>query len=268
MLYIVDGTGPWLADEYNSAMSGSFCSQLEAGLGDRCRRWRGPSISGIEVPFIADSVIEEIRKQPPTEPIFLGGYSRGGAAAIVVAQKIKPRNVTAMFLFDAVDRALVVTPPRVTGNVQNVYHAIRDRSFARQFENSVKDARADLDEANAALRTGIRGNRIGAALFGGDHRATVEVRSRIDRHAVARNLDRDLKWRTRNVGGLSPSNFGNVGLAVVPPGRIELAQFAASHGALGGVPWPDTDVPGDSKAVPLVRRWMWARLIKEGLDLG
>ena len=210
----------------------------------------------------------EIKKQPPNEPIFLGGYSRGGAAAIVVALKVKPRIVKGMFLFDAVDRAMVVTPPRISGNVQNVYHAIRDRSFARQFEGEVKDTRADLDEANAALRTSNRGNRIGAALFGGDHRTTIEVRSRITTHAVARNLDRDLKWRTRNVEGLSPSNFGNVGLAVALPGRIEIEQFAGSHGALGGVPWPDTLVPGDSRTVPLVRTWMWARLVKEGLAPG
>ena len=52
------------------------------------------------------------------------------------------------------------------------------------------------------------------------------------------------------------------------PGRYDSAIFAGSHGALGGVPWPNHEIPGDAKAVPAVRAWMWARLSKEGVLAG
>ncbi|MCR9260218.1 MAG: thioesterase domain-containing protein [Pseudomonadaceae bacterium] len=268
MLYIIDGTGPWLDSTYDIEMNGSFCKQLNNMTGDRSIYNRGPSLLGTELSTIVDEIYLEIRRRPESEPVYLCGYSRGGAAAVIVARKINPRPVRAMFLFDAVDRAIISTGEKISGNVQNVYHAIRDREFARKYEDEVATTRKQLDKANAALSAKNTGNRIRSALLGGDPKATAQVRNRINAHAVPRNKDRDLKWKTRNATGLSPSNFGNTGLSVLPPGKYDTAKFAGSHGALGGLPWSDHELPGDSKAVPAVRAWMWARLIKEGVLTG
>lgn len=268
MLYIIDGTGPWLDNDYGNEMSGSFCTQIHRETGDRSVWQRGPSLLGMELSTIVDEMLREIRKRHDDEPVSLCGYSRGGAAAIIIARHLHPRPVRAMFLFDAVDRAVAFTGGRISGNVLNVYHAIRDREFARQHEGEVAKTRADLDKANAALDAANAGNRIKAALLGGDQKATAQARDRINTHAIPRNKDRDLKWKTRNVAGLSPANFGNTGLSVSPPGRYDTATFAGSHGALGGVPWPDREIPGDSKAVPAVRAWMWERFMREGILAG
>ena len=165
MLYIIDGTGPWLDSVYDSEMSGSFCRQL-ARVVNRSHYNRGPSLLGVELGRIVGDICLQIRKQPGDEPIYLCGYSRGGAAAVIVAREIKPRPVKAMFLFDAVDRALSVSGEKISGNVRNVYHAMRDRNFARQHEGAVVATRAALDRANTALSATNAGSRIRAAFQG------------------------------------------------------------------------------------------------------
>ncbi len=44
-----------------------------------------------------------------------------------------------------------------------------------------------------------------------------------------------------------------------------LQRFEATHGALGGVPWPD--IRGDAAASELVKEWMWGWFRKEGVNL-
>lgn len=66
----------------------------------------------------------------PDAKLFLGGFSRGGAAAIVVAHKLKAdgKNVQEMFLFDAVDRSFWMDNDKtkvIPSNVRAAFHAVR-----------------------------------------------------------------------------------------------------------------------------------------------
>lgn len=266
VIYIVDGTGPWSNADYSAEMAGSFCQQLAKEAGATAFYKRGPSLFGLEVLPIARDVVDEINKRVGwTDPIFLCGYSRGGCTVMEVAKLIRHREVKAMFLFDAVDRCLLPQDDKISGNVRQVYYAKRNPDFARRFEKQVESTRAQLQNANKALDASASRNRVMSALFGGNYKETVAAREAINTNAIARNADRDLRWNTRNDEGLSPSNFGNTGLSVEPPGRHEMGVFDGSHGALGGVPWSEYDVPGDAQAARVVRAWMWARFIKEGV---
>jgi hypothetical protein len=264
MLYIVDGTGAWFNSTYSAEMAASFCSQLHKELGkERSMYWRGPSLLGLEVGLIASAVSFEIHARP-REPVYLAGYSRGGAAVMLVARMIRPRPVAAMFLFDAVDRALVLLDEKVSGSVARVYHARRDPGLIRRYEGELKANRARLAEANAALARSQSRNPVRSALFGTDHKVTVAAREAVSAHGNIALKDRNMSL-TRSVEALSPSNFGNTGLGVELPGTYEEHFFRGSHGAVGGVPWPDDVIEGDRKIVPEVRSWMWARLIREGV---
>jgi hypothetical protein len=61
------------------------------------------------------------------EPILLTGYSRGAAGVIEIAKRLKvlKRDVTAMLLFDCVDRHLGIDAARIPNNVRNVLHVLR-----------------------------------------------------------------------------------------------------------------------------------------------
>ena len=60
-------------------------------------------------------------------------------------------------------------------------------------------------------------------------------------------------------------NFGNTGLEAEAPCKLVISKFEGSHGALGGVPWPDKLIPGDDKNVMPIHAWMWANLRQEGV---
>jgi hypothetical protein len=70
----------------------------------------------------------------PQAPVFLTGYSRGGAGVVAVAARLAKDNVkvTGMVLFDAVDRALGATADEIPTNVERVVYARRDvNAFTR-----------------------------------------------------------------------------------------------------------------------------------------
>ncbi len=70
--------------------------------------------------------------------IFLGGFSRGAAACLVLAHNFQIENIDVqeMYLFDAVDRAVSMEDgftAVVPGNVTRAFHALRDpRGRSRQ----------------------------------------------------------------------------------------------------------------------------------------
>lgn len=75
--------------------------------------------------------VEKSKKSPAK--IYLAGFSRGGAAAIVICHKLKELNipVSGLYLFDAVDRFSSLSDQRcriVPSNVLTAFHAIRCRS--------------------------------------------------------------------------------------------------------------------------------------------
>ncbi|MBS0122550.1 DUF2235 domain-containing protein [Thetidibacter halocola] len=67
----------------------------------------------------------------PDRKLFLGGFSRGGAAMIVIAHRLQQRRIPVqeMYLFDAVDRSFWMDDDQtnsIPGNVTMAFHALRD----------------------------------------------------------------------------------------------------------------------------------------------
>lgn len=64
----------------------------------------------------------------PQAPVYLAGYSRGGAAVVAVAAMLARDNVkiAGLALFDAVDRALGATADEIPTNVERAIYARRD----------------------------------------------------------------------------------------------------------------------------------------------
>lgn len=133
MMLIVDGTGP--ADDYTyyQNMRGSFCAQLHRKLtAYGARYYRGPSTSGFSGPQLDQ--IETTMKAMMLQakgPLFMAGYSRGGAAVIHLANKMKKEGlkIKAMFLFDAVARDTSLDAEVIPNSVDNVYFAQRDTTI-------------------------------------------------------------------------------------------------------------------------------------------
>jgi hypothetical protein len=62
--------------------------------------------------------------------LYLGGFSRGGAAIVVIAHLLAEKNIPIqeMYIFDAVDRSFSMNNSktgRIPGNVSKAYHAMR-----------------------------------------------------------------------------------------------------------------------------------------------
>lgn len=107
MLYIIDGTGAMSEDDYAADMNRGFCSKLNKQNGPNAQYWRGPTLFGAETWSIGDEVFNKILNDKPSK-IVLVGHSRGGAACVYVARKLKTEgiNVQGMLLLDAVRRAI------------------------------------------------------------------------------------------------------------------------------------------------------------------
>ena len=122
MLYLIDGTGPSDYSDYHADMRRGFCWHLNTLNGANARYWRGPNELGLETWEIGDLVIADIaadRRANPALQIVLAGHSRGGAAVIYVARKLKEQGieVRAMVLFDAVRRAIQTSPSAIVQRV-------------------------------------------------------------------------------------------------------------------------------------------------------
>jgi len=128
----IDGTGPYGTGEYQAEMHTSFVRYIVQKSPIKSKRYeRGPGMDGLDMAVIAakgyDYVHLHLVAQPKV-PIFLAGYSRGGAGVIAIAQRLARDNVTvnAMVPFDAVDRALGIDTLDIPNNVERVVHARRD----------------------------------------------------------------------------------------------------------------------------------------------
>lgn len=129
----VDGTGPYSDSEYHHEMHNSFVSYILATSGIVKKRYiRGPGKDGVMTAHIAQQGYDFVRQYPPqNRPVVLTGYSRGGAAVIAVAQKLKRIGirVEGMMLFDAVDRAPFIDTSHIPNNVSRVVHVRRDPRY-------------------------------------------------------------------------------------------------------------------------------------------
>ncbi len=140
----IDGTGggtfPGAARNarYDRDFANSFVKRI-AGRGDPDRAYfRGPvTFGGGLMDAIAGGLQFVLHRQAAgvTEPVILTGYSRGAAGAVVVAKRLKERNidVEALLLFDCVDRHIGIDAEVIPDNVGYVMHVVRDpRSKSRE----------------------------------------------------------------------------------------------------------------------------------------
>lgn len=243
MIIIVDGTGPYDYDQYGKDFANSFCSQLFRQKTAFAKYYPGPGAAGISTRGTACKGTEDCVtcfKEDPKGKLYLAGYSRGGAAVMQIAKwcntsyttmrvnqlptkenpwvypsattTVVPIPIEAMFLIDPVVRDLSIDAGGVPSNVKRCYAMFRDKKVV-EFNPPLKmsDYVAWLD----------KGAVIG---FGKDP----------DRYAR--------KWMgNANVvpeKGNSTTEFC-YGYYNGSKGVMSTSISNASHGAVGGLPWPE-----------------------------
>lgn len=143
MLMCIDGSGPDDDGEYASAFRHSFIHQMvQQTTQARREYYRGPNGAGLHQVDLSELAREsrELHEADVaaggTPKVFLAGYSRGAAGVVHVAYILATWGiqVDGMFLFDAVDRSILIADTLAPGmnvdtvpeNVLAVYHARRD----------------------------------------------------------------------------------------------------------------------------------------------
>ena len=247
MLYLVDGTSHdffFRTDaEYESQFRNSFCYRLATELGQGSARYfQGPKVLGLETSALASRVADEIRRLPLTEKVFLCGYSRGGAAVIAAAKRVN-RPIEAMFLFDAVDRTIDLSTDVIPKNVAAAYNAIRDPKFAEKFEKEV-------DQKASALT-----KELTTFVVAADFRTIKAAAS----YVSTKVKDLDFKYNKHRY-----TAFDNTGLKADPPCRLSIKAFPGTHGAMGGLPWPEVET--DRDVANQVGAWMSGNMRLHGYN--
>ena len=247
MLYLVDGTSHdffFRTDaEYESQFRNSFCYRLATELGQGSARYfQGPKVLGLETSALASRVADEIRRLPLTEKVFLCGYSRGGAA-VIAAAKLVSRPVEAMFLFDAVDRTIDLSTAVIPKNVGSAYNAIRDPKFAEKFQKEV-------DEKASALT-----REVTSFVVAKDFRTFKAAAN----YVSTKVKDMDFKYNKHRY-----TAFDNTGLKADPPCRLSIKSFPGTHGAMGGLPWPEVET--DRDVANQVGAWMSSNMRLHGYN--
>ena len=129
----IDGTGPKTDEAYQKKFQNNFVNKIvrDSSINPENKKYlRGPTFIGSGLIHSIDTgfrfVIE--RYSITKEPILLTGFSRGAAGVIVIAEKLRKRQipVTAMLLFDAIGRHLLVNAKTIPENVETVLHLRRD----------------------------------------------------------------------------------------------------------------------------------------------
>lgn len=134
----IDGTGPLADSAYRAEMRTSFVNYIVRSSPASVKRFmRGPAWDGLDMAIMIGTGYDFVhlnRVAHPKAPVFLTGYSRGGAGVVAVATRLAKDNVkiAGMVLFDAVDRALGATADEIPTNVERVVYARRDpNAFTR-----------------------------------------------------------------------------------------------------------------------------------------
>lgn len=293
MLYIVDGTGPLSDIEYAVSMAGSHCSVLHHLNKPNSFYFRGPDLFSVikSTGGLADRVFQKVlqeefppallapgQRQSPKSPIYLAGHSRGGAAVVRVAQMLDEKDITVagMFLFDAVDRTVflnnVETVPK---NVQLCFHAMRNEGAEVVMTHEAERLWKKCTQCKGFAELQAEFRRVGSGSF----EAFLVFRSSSGAGKWPELANAVRAWKAKSVtlgrlkvamrnsvglssgvdGSLEPSiPFGNCATRFDPRCKAETAEFACSHGAVGGTPWTtlgreieDIDHAGSKQA------WAW-----------
>ncbi len=128
----IDGTGSeWFsrdADSYREAYKNSHVRRLHDSWFGKRHYFEGPELLGLGTANIAHRATRAVSATNGRRGVVLAGYSRGGAAAIVVAQQLAEQGVPieCLILFDAVHRSPAIGSTVIPGAVPLVLHAMRD----------------------------------------------------------------------------------------------------------------------------------------------
>lgn len=155
----VDGSGAFGNETYAKVFSDSFVKRL-ANKGPFMKRHylRGPSMTGVETMSIVvtgyawmKTQVDDCNRHKQQYRVFMAGYSRGGAAVVEIAHRLKAQGIKVhtLLLFDAVDQSLIpdARADVIPSNVSYAFHAMRDpkagsREFfgncAKKFEGNVQ----------------------------------------------------------------------------------------------------------------------------------
>lgn len=312
MIYLIDGSGTIFSGDYAIDLAGSHCRVLNhlnravsvyhigpdtynvarhtAGIAHNMFGLVMQNEYGVDV-RVARSVRlgSGAQPKPVIEPrTFLVGYSRGGAAAIQVANLLarEGKPVEAMFLFDAVDRTLLLSDvDSIPANVKYCAHAVRNEGALVVMESEL--GRLSQDCAREGVLTFRRFEA--RQLATGDARPlrerflaylktltprqrqlglrSLERQESVDRFRVAM---RDSFSASSDATGKSEISipFSNCGRKHTASTRYEEGQFAGSHGALGGVPWTtlgDEIAKIDLGVSRAVWTWMAGKMKQHGV---
>lgn len=299
MIYIVDGTGCFDNGDYAVSMAGSNCMMIYYLNKGTARYWRGPSDLDIfrRTSGIANAVLQDImsnefppallapgERQAPRTPIYLVGYSRGGAAMIMVAKMLAERNipVAAMFLFDAVDWTTTWNKlETVPGNVEKCYHAVRNEGAEVVMEYEERQLWKKCQQAVGFKEIENEFARVGSGAFENfllfRSARFPELNRLLATWKVKSESLKNFKVAMRNsyrlgTGDAGPSiPFGNCATKHANIKSWELKQFAGSHGALGGVPWVvlGSEIETlDREASVRVWTWMSGNMRQCGISAG
>lgn len=300
MIYIVDGTGDFFDSHYAGSMAVSHCSVTYHLNKSRARYWRGPdtldvikSTSGIAWKVLGELLQNEFpaaflgpgQRQAPRSPIILVGYSRGGAAVVMVAKMLAERSipVSAMFLFDAVSkrsRDSSIDVDKVPGNVRVCRHAVRNEGAQIVLQAEERALWKKCERAPGFTDMWAEFTRVGSGQF--EDFLAVRSRTLAARHPeLARAVTAWLpKSRTLKAMRVAMRNsyelgrdgasvpFGNCAREFDPACDYEEKSFAGTHAALGGVPWTTLgkEIEELDRAIERdVWTWMSGHMLRNGV---
>ncbi|MBX3638488.1 MAG: hypothetical protein KF683_24210 [Rubrivivax sp.] len=306
MLYIVDGTGDFSDTDYAVSMAGSHCAVLHHLNKQHSFYFRGPDLlsaiksTGGTAQKVFQKVMQEEfppaflapgQRQQPRSPIFLAGHSRGGAAVVRVAQLLAEKNffVDGMFLFDAVDRTVLLDSVQVVPwNVLKCYHAVRNEGAEMVMSQEVRALWKRCEQAPGFEQLRKEFRRAGSGAF----EPFLMRRSAMLRHQWPALATAVQAWSEKlgSLGRLQVAMRNSFGIAATTDGKLEasipfgncarrfdaavkheVAEFACSHGAIGGTPWTNLGeevAKLDRDGSARVWTWMASRINHCGLRAG
>lgn len=306
MLYIVDGTGDFSDTDYAVSMAGSHCAVLHHLNKPNAFYFRGPDLlSAIKsTGGTAEKVFRKVMQeefppaflapgqpQKPRSPIFLAGHSRGGAAVVRVAQMLAERKVFVhgMFLFDAVDRTIFLDSVQtVPWNVLQCYHAVRNEGAEVVMSHEARTLWKKCEQAPGFEQLRAEFRRAGSGTF----EAFLVQRSKRLRDRWPELAAAVQAWSEKigSLGRLRVAMRNSFGIAATADGKLEasipfgncarkfdasvkheVAEFACSHGAIGGTPWSNLGeevAKLDRDGAARVWTWMASRINQCGLRAG
>jgi hypothetical protein len=264
-LYAIDGTGDFNSNKYTKDFENSFLNQIFHKYKNKCGLYyRGPNLidwsmksqkvfTTSELASLVVSAVErdDCSVDHANSDLVLAGYSRGGAAVILAAQRLASRNrkVRHMFLIDPVNRAVDTnftdTVPRTVENVYVVRRVSDQYSILADRHERMHQTKLTHSQrlANAAKGTAY-GSILGPTgmLVGG----VIGALKASEISSEDRLIAQELRAAGRDEFELIVSDINHASIPFGKTGTRMSSEFTnckvnisilGSHGAIGGTEW-------------------------------